>query len=342
MNIRTTAYLLVIGIALVIILIYGKSLLIPFVFALLLWFMVREIKSQLNRVAIIKKHVPSWLKTVLSAGTILVFFGLISGLISSNIKILAESYPKYEKNVDYLINEVNQTFGIDILQVVRVQAGDFNFGEILASIFNSITDILGSAFMILVYVIFMFLEEAHFQRKLKKVFPNEERFGMVSEILGKTEVSISKYITLKAFVSLVTGVLSYIVLLIIGIDSPFFWAFFIFLLNFIPIIGSLIATLFPAFFCLLQFGEFGPGFLVLLIVGAIQLAVGNFLEPKLMGNSMNLSALVTIAALTFWGAIWGITGMILSIPITVIIVIVFSHMPSLRPVAIMLSEKGRV
>jgi len=93
---------------------------------------------------------------------------------------------------------------------------------------------------------------------------------------------------------------------------------------------------------LLQFGEFTPALLVLVFVGAIQLVVGNFLEPKLLGNSMNLSPLVTIIALTFWGAIWGITGMILSIPITVIMVIIFAQVPSMRPVAVLLSQNGKV
>ena len=139
-----------------------------------------------------------------------------------------------------------------------------------------------------------------------------------------------------------TGGLSYIALLIIGIDSPVFWAFLIFLLNFIPTIGSLIATMFPAVFCLLHYGEFGPGILVLIFVGAIQILVGNILEPKLMGSSMNISSLVTIIALSFWGAIWGVTGMILSVPITVIMIIIFSQFPSTRPIAVALSEKGEI
>ena len=124
--------------------------------------------------------------------------------------------------------------------------------------------------------------------------------------------------------------------------SPVFWAFLIFLLNFIPTIGSLIATTFPAVFALLQFGEFSYLVMVLVFVGLIQVAVGNVLEPKLMGNSLNISPLVAILSLTFWGAIWGVTGMFLSVPITVILVIIFSHFESTRPVAIMLSEKGKV
>ncbi len=164
----------------------------------------------------------------------------------------------------------------------------------------------------------------------------------ISGIIGRIERSVAKYLGLKALMSLITGALSYVVLLIIGIDSPVFWAFLIFMLNFIPTIGSLVATVFPAIFCLLQFGEFMLGLMVLLFVGAVQVLVGNVLEPKLMGNSMNLSALVTIIALSFWGSVWGVTGMILSIPITVIMVIVFSQFPTTRPIAILLSERGKI
>ena len=142
--------------------------------------------------------------------------------------------------------------------------------------------------------------------------------------------------------SFITGLGSYIALLFIGIDAPVFWAFLIFLLNYIPTIGSLIGTLFPAFFCLLQFGDLSSFLMVLGVVGTLQVIVGNLLEPKLMGNTLNISSFVAIFALSFWGTLWGITGMLLSVPITVIMVIIFSHFSSTRPVAIMLSEKGNI
>ena len=132
------------------------------------------------------------------------------------------------------------------------------------------------------------------------------------------------------------------ILLFIGVDAPVFWAFLIFVLNFIPTIGSLIATLFPAIFALLQFGEFTPGILVLAIVGTIQLIVGNFIEPRVMGNSLNISPLVVFLTLAIWGVIWGITGMLLSVPITVILIIVMSEFPSTQPLAILLSQKGSI
>ena len=143
-------------------------------------------------------------------------------------------------------------------------------------------------------------------------------------------------------VSILTGVLSYFALVLLGIDAPIFWAFLIFILNYIPTVGSLIATTFPSIFAMLQFGEIMPGVWVLIIVGAIQLVVGNYIDPKLTGDSLNVSPLIVILGLAFWGAIWGIIGMFLSVPITVMLIIIFSEIPSTRPIAILLTKDGNI
>ena len=114
------------------------------------------------------------------------------------------------------------------------------------------------------------------------------------------------------------------------------------ILNFIPTIGSLIATVFPAIFALLQFGQFKEGLLILGIVGSIQLVVCNFVEPKLMGNSLNISPLVVLLTLAIWGVMWGITGMLLSVPVTVILIIIMAEFPATRPFAVLLSQNGEV
>lgn len=131
-------------------------------------------------------------------------------------------------------------------------------------------------------------------------------------------------------------------MLIIGVDFAFFWAFLIFILNYIPTVGSLIATIFPAMIALVQFNSFSPFVLVLVLIGSIQLLVGNVLEPKIMGSSLNISSLVVLLSLAFWGSIWGVVGMILSVPITVMMIIVMSHFPGTKNIAIMLSANGKI
>ncbi len=174
------------------------------------------------------------------------------------------------------------------------------------------------------------------------MYPNPDKYKSMRTLVNRIGKSISDYISLKTIVSLLTGILAYISLLFIGIDAPLFWSFLIFLLNYIPNIGSLIATVFPTIFAFFQFGDLTHGFLVLGIVGSIQLAVGNIVEPRIMGNSLNVSPLVVLLTLALWGVMWGVTGMILSVPITIIIIIILSEFPSTRPLAVLLSEKGEI
>jgi AI-2 transport protein TqsA len=339
---RNTAYFFITIIAIVVTLIYGQSLMIPFVFALLLWFIVRKIRQVLDKIKFIKKYFPSWLKNLVPSILLIVVLSFISKLLMTNINNLAQSYPLYEQNVTLMIAQFNEIFQINLVELFKSQAGEFNFGVILKKIVASLSELLSNTFIIFIYALFIFLEESHFNNKLKAVFSDKKQFNELTNVLDKIEQSITSYIGLKTLVSFITGLASYFTLLFIGIDAPLFWAFLIFLLNFIPTIGSLIGTLFPATFCLLQFGDYHNCIMVLGIVGGIQVVVGNLLEPKVMGNSLNISSFVAIFALSFWGALWGVTGMLLSVPITVIMVIIFSHFNSTKAIAILLSEKGNI
>lgn len=339
---KNTAYFFIISISIVYILIMGKAILIPFIFSLLLWFIVRNIRVQLNKIRFIDKYFPLWLKNLIPSMLLVALFSVITQLLMVNINVLTKSYYLYEGNVQILINQVNELFQINILEYFKTNSNGFNFISIIQRIVESLTGIVSNTFIIVIYVLFLLLEETYFIAKVKTVIPREGQFRELSKVLNKIDTSVSKYIGLKTFVSFVTGTASYLALYFIGVDAPLFWAFLIFLLNYIPTIGSLIATLFPVVFCLIQFGDFSKGFLVLTIVGGIQMIVGNILEPKLAGNTLNISPFVAIFVLSFWGAIWGITGMFLSVPITVIMVIIFSQFPSTKAIAIMLSEKGKI
>ena len=142
--------------------------------------------------------------------------------------------------------------------------------------------------------------------------------------------------------SLLTGILTYFILLAFDVDFPILWAFLTFLLNYIPYIGSFIATLLPAVFAIFQFQSLLIFVWIFLAVQAVQIAVGNILEPKIMGRTLNLSPLGVLVALAFWGIIWGVLGMIVSVPITSILVITASRIPTLRFLAIWLSETGEL
>ncbi|MCE7995007.1 MAG: AI-2E family transporter [Roseivirga sp.] len=323
-------------------LIYAEGILIPLVFGVILWFLGKSFKKLVEKIPFIKKRLPGTLVNIIVFVLLVVLIGVLSKLITSNVDSLLLSYDSYKLNIDKILEMFNERFHVDVVESVTKAFEGFEYGEILTNIANSISSIFGDTIIILVYAAFMFSEETSFKLKLEKMFRDKKEYARVNGILSKIGTSFSDYIRLKTYVSLMTGGVGYVFLLIMGVDSPFFWALLMFLLNYIPTIGSLIATLFPAIFSLMQFGDYTPFLIILVGLGIIEWIIGNVIEPKLMGNSLNLSPLVTILALIVWGQIWGITGMLLSTPITVVMVIVFSQFENTRSVAIMLSQNGDI
>ena len=336
---KNTANFIIITVAIMAVLVIGKSILIPFIFALIFWFFTREIRKTIYKIPFAEKFIPKWLSNVLVFTLFVLGFGFVSEIISNSIIGLSESYSNYEPNIESIIKKISSYFLGDVVMSVRSVIGGFDYGSVLGNIAKGISGLLGDTFMIVIYALFIFLEESSLLKKSRKIFNTEKAYSNIKSILTKIELSISNYLRLKTYVSILTGILSYLVLFMVGVDSAPFWAFLIFLLNYIPTIGSLIATVFPAFFSLIQFGELAP---FLIVVGAVQVVVGNVIEPKLFGKSLNVSPLITILSLALWGEIWGVAGMILSVPITVIMIIVFSQFEKTKPIAILLSENGEI
>ena len=333
---------IIVTIAVIAVLVIGKGILIPFIFALIFWFFTREIRKGIYKIPFAKRFIPKWLSNIIVFTLIILAFGFVSEIITNSVTDVTNSYDKYEPNVEKIITDLGNYLNVDIMTSIKSVVGDFNYGSVLGDVANGVSGLLGDTFMIIIYALFLFLEEKSFTKKLYMILTNGNNYDSVKSMIDKIEDSISNYIRLKTYVSLLTGILSYFVLLFVGIDSAPFWAFLIFLLNYIPTVGSLVGTLFPAIFSLLQFGEFTPFLIIAIAVGAIQVVVGNIIEPRLFGKSLNLSPLVTILSLAVWGKIWGITGMVLSVPITVIMIIVFSQFEKTRAIAIMLSENGEI
>ncbi len=332
-------YLLLVVAGIVLILIFAQSIILPFILAILFWLMIRVIKKLLLRVNFIGR-LPDWFLTIFSASLFLTILILAGNLLSANIQQLTGALPGYRSNIDRITAIINDTFRIDLGSMLSDFSRDFKFTSILSSTISAVTSLFGDVFMVILYLVFLLLEEPTFPGKLRAMYPDEKGYRRMSELFSKIDHSIRNYLGIKTLVSLMTGFCSYIVLMIVGVEAPMFWAFLIFILNFIPVIGSLVATAFPAIFALFQFGEFGPALWILAIVGTLQLIFGNLVEPRLMGTSLNISPLVVMLTLALWGLIWGITGMLLSVPITVIIIIIISQFPGTRPVAILLSRKG--
>ncbi|MFY0606725.1 MAG: AI-2E family transporter [Cyclobacteriaceae bacterium] len=341
-SLARTAYLLLTIVCTVTILAYSEEYIIPFILALIVWFIIHELRENIQQIPWMKENCPMWLQNTLAFLVINIVVVLIIELLLVSMTDLQEGVEAYEANLDATLLKINEMAGMDVTSQIYSYIEQIDIASLASGLVDYVTLLVGDAFLILIYVLFLLIEESIFPSKLKVLYPSEKQQKKTVKLFQKMDHNISRYLTLKTIVSLITGLLSYFALLLFGIDAPIFWAILIFVLNYIPTVGSLIATLFPAVFAILQFGELGPFVYVLIVVGIIQVIVGNIIEPKLMGNSLNISSLVVILSLTIWGAIWGVMGMILSVPITVMMIVVFEEIPGLKFVAVMLSEKGEL
>ncbi len=326
----------------VLLLIYFENILKPFVFSLMIWYIILEMKRAMGKIRIKGKSLPKWLTGFLSFVVIvLILFGIFQ-IISVNIEQFNKVAPQYREKTEELFTQMG-TFlkNPQVMDYAKQAVSKINIAAIATNVVNSLSSFLTAFMVILVYVIFMLLEEANASVKIDKLFPKKsQKYHNFIHLLDKVDKSIRSYMFSMIFISFLTALVSYFALLIMGIDFPVLWAFLVFILNFIPYLGPFISSLLPAMLAVFQFGDLIHFMYVFVVLEIIQIILGNFVQPKMMGKSMNISPLTVLVALAFWSSIWGIVGMILAIPITSIIIIIMAQFPGTRSAAILLSENG--
>lgn len=321
------------------VLVVGKAILVPLAVAIMIWYVINALSRSYSKL-IPWVNDPNWFTTLLSLLSIGLFVAFAIDMVQNNISDVSAAAPEYKRNFDLLSGKIIERFNLQTLPNINQIVGGIEIAPLITMLAGTFTNMISDIFIVLIYVLFLMLEQGTFQKKISEIFPDQNQRGSVLSILSHAQEDIQTYLWIKTVTSLITGFISYFILMAVGVDFAGFWAFTIFLLNYIPTIGSIIATLFPAILTLIQFDTFAPFLVVLLGVGSVQVAVGNFLEPRLMGTSLNVSPLVVMLSLTLWGSVWGVAGMFLSVPITVMMLIVFAHFKATRHWAILLSGNG--
>jgi AI-2 transport protein TqsA len=186
-------------------------------------------------------------------------------------------------------------------------------------------------FLVLLTVLFILLETSGFAQKLETAFPDPE----IHEHFRAISTNVNRYMGFKTLLSLATGISIWILLAVIGVEFPGTWGLLAFFLNFIPAIGSIIAAIPAILWALVQLG-FSAALLTLLAYLAVNIIIGNFLDPRIVGRKLGLSPLVVIISLIFWGWVLGPIGMLLSVPLTMIAKIALATNADTRWLAVML------
>ncbi len=234
-----------------------KTFLQPFVMAVLFWFLINDFSRVIGKLRYKDYTLPRWLRILIAFIIVLTIIFVSVELLSKNLELILEKVPEYKSKFNSLISQLGASTGIEnITERIQQRLVSVDFQAFLTGIIKVLTSFIGHFFIILIYVAFLLIESVIFTQKMEKIFNVPERYQELKELSGKMAASVHGYLSIKSLTSLLTGTLSYVVLLLFKVDFPEMWAFLIFFLNFIPYIGSLIATLLPAIFAMFQFNSY--------------------------------------------------------------------------------------
>lgn len=318
-----------------------RGVMTPFALAVFFWLIIDAFARWIDRLS---PKIPYW--AALTVAILVVIFSIVGIILilANTANDVVDQAPAYEKKLTGIFDwmaglagqdhldfaSLDEQFGL--MDALRTMAGGFA---------NSVQGVLSNFMMITLYVAFLFAAQNSFPKKMDDLFPDPERRLQAGKVGERIRHSIETYLGVQTVISLLQTVLSYIVMVSLGLDNALFWALVVFILNYIPIVGAIGAWAVPPIFALIQFDSTGKVFVLWAALFTIQTLISNTLQPKMMGDSMNLSAIVVILSITLWGALWGGVGAFLSAPLTVIIMIILAQFKSTHWMAVLLSSDGQ-
>ncbi len=308
----------------------AQVVVVPLIIAWLLSYLFAPVVKFLAR-----HKVPTGLAVLAVLLILFGFFYLLGFFVQTRVMEFIGQYNAYASQLTQITSDVMGRFNIPENYLNELDwTGKLGAGLVKMS--GSFVGLMGHMGMILFFLVFMLLGKPYSSRKIQQAFP-DHRAEKIAEVTNAITSQISRYLSLKIMISAITAFLVWVVLVIMKVDFPVTWAVFTFLLNFIPTVGSIIATVPPVLVAVVQFyPDFWPAVIVLILLLVIQQGMGNFIEPKLMGDSLNLSPVVILLSLIFWGWLWGIVGALLSVPIAAAVKIVCENIDALKPISVLM------
>lgn len=324
----------------------GRSVFVPIVLAAMVVFVIVGLTRLIGNLPGVGRRLPPQARFALA---IIVSLSVLAGIvfvILGHLDRVIATAPQYQATLLATIQKYAMRFGMENeptwATLWQVLAAQVNVQAVIGTTVSAATTIVGSTVVVLLYVVFLLAERRHFATKVDRMFGDPQAVARVRGILVNINARTGSYLALKSLVSFLLGTVSWGIMAWFGLDAAVFWGLMIGLLNFVPYLGSFLGVALPVALALVQFPDLGQVLALLAALSAAQFVIGNFLDPYLLGNSLNLSTFAILASLTVWTGLWGIAGAFLAVPITAVMVIVFSEFPGTRPIAILLSSSGEL
>ncbi len=316
-----------------------QGILKPFFVAIFLTVLFEPVMKALRQIKVPKPV--AVILVLIVAFAVLFLLGL---LVYASVSSFADQIPKYEQKFAGALQSFLDFFHIPMEDFSRFLK-EINWTEAIQKLslpslisrsIGSFFGFLANMFLVMLFMVYTLFGREYLFFRVQRAF-EESRSQRIAEAVRKIDAQIQRYLIAKTMISLATGILATLILLLFRVDFAVVWGLITFLLNYIPNIGSTIATIPPILLAMFQFGLTAKPLLVAVSLILLQVIMGNVVEPRVMGRSLDLSPLVVILSLIFWGFLWGIVGMILAVPITATVKIVTGNIEALKPISVLMS-----
>lgn len=331
----------IIGFAVILfLLVQARFLLISLVVAIILFSLTSDVIRWVAGLRVAGLRVPPFLASLVALVIIGTVMLALAALIISQANTIVVMILQYAEPAQRATAQLFAWMGEDVEAAMLNSMQQFAIADYLRALAGQAGNLMSAVVLIILFVGFMFAERIWFSTKLTNLFGDPLQAQRAERIIGSIIHRVNRYLLVKSLISGLTGALTYAVLKTTGIELALAAGFLTFLLNFIPNVGSIIAVIGAALVVYVQTTDPVVTLAVSSVLTAIQFGVGLVLDPLLLGRALRLSSFGILISLAFWAAVWGIAGMFLAVPIMVAAMIVCSHIPSLRPVAVLLSREG--
>ncbi len=290
---------------------------------------------------LVRHRIPSAVSYLLLVVLVLGITGGLSVMVMTSLSTITSKTAVYEHRLDVIYGMLVGAvpFHVPGFEVAHVrdlpfvqEMMDENLLKTVRSTLGTFLGFFTSTLVVIIYTIFLVAEAAGFRRRIVTAL-GEEQGGRIMEIVGSINVAISRYIAVKTFVSIVVALVATAVLGAFQVDFFILWGCLTFFANFIPYLGAVVLTAIPVMLTFLQYDEPWKGFAVLALLSSAHFLVGYVFEPLLAGRRLDVSPIFILLSLAFGGWLWGITGMLLAVPLMVILKIILGSIDQTKPIA---------
>jgi AI-2 transport protein TqsA len=337
-----TGALVIIAFAVVLfLLVQARFLLISLATAIVLFSLTSDAISFIARIRIGPIRIPNFLASLMALLLISAALLTLTSIILSQVNTVLATTVAYAESAPSAIAAMFAWLGEDVQTAVYNSVSSIEVAGYLRTAAGQAGNLMSATVLVILFVGFLFAERIWFATKLENFFGGDTaQAQQVSRIMQTIIHRVNYYLLVKTGVSAVTGLMVFGVATIFQLDLAGPLGILTFVLNYIPNVGSIVATILVALVTFVQTSDPGSTLAVFVVVTLIQFLNGSVIDPTLMGRALRLSSFGIIISLAFWGAVWGVPGMFLSVPIMVAMLIICSQVPALRPIAILLSRQG--